>query len=253
VAASQDLHLFKYVEDPDQQKISIYETHGGYNAWRKALAAMKPDEVAAEVKSSGLRGRGGAGFPAGMKWGFIPKDNPRPRYLICNADESEPGTCKDRVLMERDPHGVIEGMAIAAYAINCHLMFIYIRGEFGYSANVMRKAVEEAYQNGHLGKDIHGSGFDLEMVVHTGGGAYICGEETALMNSLEGRRGNNCQQCRDSGVGAAHYQSWRRVVQVARYREIDREQNLQPQRPRQTAGQLRTGTRAQSEGPDLLA
>jgi NADH-quinone oxidoreductase subunit F len=190
VAASKDLHLFKYVEDPEQVKIDTYEAHGGYAAWRKVLSGMKPTDVAAEVKSSGLRGRGGAGFPAGMKWGFIPKDNPKPRYLICNADESEPGTCKDRVLMERDPHGVIEGMAIASYAIGCHRAFIYIRGEFGHSADVIRKAVSEAYAKGHLGANVHGSGFDFELVVHTGGGAYICGEETALMNSLEGRRGN---------------------------------------------------------------
>jgi len=151
---------------------------------------MKPDQVAGEVKNAGLRGRGGAGFPAGVKWGFVPKDSPKPKYLICNADESEPGTCKDRVLMERDPHAVIEGMAIASYAIDCHLMFIYIRGEFGHSADVMRAAMAEAYQKGHLGKNIHGSGYDLDMIVHTGGGAYICGEETALMNSIEGRRGN---------------------------------------------------------------
>lgn len=190
VAGSDRLHLFRYVEDPEQVRIDTFEAHGGYLAWRKVLADMKPDEVTAEVKSSGLRGRGGAGFPAGMKWGFVPKDSPKPKYLICNADESEPGTCKDRVLMERDPHAVIEGMAIASYAIGCHLMFIYIRGEFGYSADVIRTAVADAYRKGHLGSDIHGSGFDLEMVVHTGGGAYICGEETALMNSIEGRRGN---------------------------------------------------------------
>ena len=188
-AASDKLHLFKYVEDPDQPKIATYAARGGYRAWRKALTSMTPDQVTAEVKASGLRGRGGAGFPAGMKWGFIPSSCARPRYLVCNADESEPGTCKDRVLMERDPHAVIEGMAIAAYAIGCHLMFIYVRGEFGYSADVMNAAMAEAYGKGHLGKNIYGSGFDLEMIVHTGGGAYICGEETALLNSLEGKRG----------------------------------------------------------------
>jgi len=124
-----------------------------------------------------------------VKWSFVPKASTKPRYLICNADESEPGTCKDRVLMERDPHGVIEGMAIASYAIGCHLMFIYIRGEFGHGAEVMRKAMDEAYIRGHLGKNIRGKGYDLDMIVHTGGGAYICGEETALLNSLEGERG----------------------------------------------------------------
>jgi len=186
---NEKLHLFKYVEDPDQPGIDTYEKHGGYQAWPKVLKSLSPDQVIDEVKKSGLRGRGGAGFPTGVKWGFIPKDSPKPRYLICNADESEPGTCKDRVLMERDPHGVIEGMAIGSYAIGCHLMFIYIRGEFGYCAEVMRRAMDEAYAKGYLGKNVLGSGYDLEMVVHTGGGAYICGEETALLNSLEGERG----------------------------------------------------------------
>lgn len=190
VAQSDNLHLLRYCEDAEQVKIDTYENHGGYKAWRKVLAEMKPDEVAGEVKTAGLRGRGGAGFPAGLKWSFVPKGSPKPKYLICNADESEPGTCKDRVLMERDPHAVIEGMAIASFAIDCHLMFIYIRGEFGHCADVMRAAMAEAYQKGHLGKNVHGSGYDLEMIVHTGGGAYICGEETALMNSIEGRRGN---------------------------------------------------------------
>ncbi len=189
VAASEKLHLFRYVENPEQVKVDTYEAHGGYNAWKKVLADMSPDQVIDEVKKSGIRGRGGAGFPTGVKWSFIPKDSPKPRYLCCNADESEPGTCKDRVLMERDPHGVIEGMAIASYAIGCHTMFIYIRGEFGQCIEVMEKAREEAYAKGHLGKNVHGSGYDLDMVVHSGGGAYICGEETALLNSLEGERG----------------------------------------------------------------
>ena len=189
VAQHEKLHLFKYVEDPDQIKIGTFEAHGGYKAWKKTLTSMQPDEVIAEVKNSGLRGRGGAGFPAGMKWSFIPKDSPKPRYLVCNADESEPGTCKDRVLMERDPHAVIEGMAIAAYAIGCHQMFIYIRGEFNHCIERMNAAVKEAYEKGHLGKKVYGTGYDLDMVVHSGGGAYICGEETALLNSLEGERG----------------------------------------------------------------
>lgn len=188
-AKSDRLHLFKYVEDPEQYQVDTYVKHGGYVAWKKVLDSMKPDAVIAEVKTSGLRGRGGAGFPTGMKWSFIPKDSPKPRYLCCNADESEPGTCKDRVLMERDPHAVIEGMAIASYAIGCHLMFIYIRGEFVYCARKMEAAMKEAYAKGHLGKNIYGSGYDLDMIIHTGGGAYICGEETALLNSLEGERG----------------------------------------------------------------
>ncbi len=188
-AGHKDLHLFKYVEDPQQHKIETYEAHGGYKAWKKVLNGMSADQVIEEVKKSGLRGRGGAGFPTGMKWGFVPKASTKPRYLCCNADESEPGTCKDRVLMERDPHGVIEGMAISAYAIDCHLMFIYIRGEFNHCRERMEEAMNEAYARGYLGKNIHGSGYDLEMIVHTGGGAYICGEETALLNSIEGERG----------------------------------------------------------------
>ena len=188
VAKSDKLHLFRYVEDPDQVKIETYEKHGGYQAWRKALT-MAPEQVAETVKNAGLRGRGGAGFPTGLKWGFIPKGSTKPRYLVCNADESEPGTCKDRVLMERDPHAVIEGMAIASFAIGCHIMFIYIRGEFNHSIDRMEEAMREAYAKGHLGKNVYGSGYDLEMIVHSGGGAYICGEETALLNSLEGERG----------------------------------------------------------------
>ncbi len=188
-ADNEKLHLFKYVEDPDQPKVETYESHGGYQAWRKVLSTMSPAEVIDEVKKSGLRGRGGAGFPTGVKWGFVPNDSTKPHYLICNADESEPGTCKDRVLMERDPHGIIEGMGIGAYAVGCHLMFIYIRGEFGHCAEMMEKAKEEAYARGHLGKNIYDSGYDLDMIVHTGGGAYICGEETSLLNSLEGERG----------------------------------------------------------------
>jgi NADH-quinone oxidoreductase subunit F len=189
VAQSDRLHLFRFVEDPKQVEIATYSSHGGYAVWQRVLNEMKPEAVQEEVKKSGLRGRGGAGFPTGVKWGFLPKGTGKPIYLCCNADESEPGTCKDRVLLERDPHAVIEGMAIASYAIGCHLMFIYIRGEFSHEADVIEKAMHEAYQAGHLGKSIHGSGFDLEMIVHTGGGAYICGEETALLNSLEGERG----------------------------------------------------------------
>ncbi len=181
--------LFKHIDDPAQVKVETFVSHGGYKAWEKVLKQMQPAEVIDEVKKSGLRGRGGAGFPAGLKWSFVPKDNPKPKYLICNADESEPGTCKDRVLMEQDPHGVIEGMAIASYAIGSHLCFIYIRGEFGGPIRCMERAVKEAYDKGYLGKNVFGTGYDLDMIVHTGGGAYICGEETALLNSLEGERG----------------------------------------------------------------
>lgn len=189
VAKHERLHLFRYVEDPEQPKIDTYRTHGGYSAWKKVLSSMTAEAVQTEVKNSGLRGRGGAGFPTGMKWTFVPKDSPKPRYLVCNADESEPGTCKDRVLLERDPHAVIEGMAIAAFAIKSHLMFCYIRGEFNEAIRVMERAMAEAYAKGELGKNIHGSGYDLDMIVYTGGGAYICGEETAMLSSLEGERG----------------------------------------------------------------
>jgi len=181
--------LLKYVDDPAQVELDTAVSRGAYTAWEKTLKSMKPDEVIDEVKRSGVRGRGGAGFPAGIKWGFVPKDSPKPRYLVCNADESEPGTCKDRVLMEGDPHLVVEGMCIAAYAIGCHLAFIYVRGEFVKPYRTMEKAIDEAYARGFLGKDIFGTGYDLDIIVHTGGGAYICGEETALLNSLEGERG----------------------------------------------------------------
>ena len=191
VAKDENLHLFKYVEDPKQCEVDTFVSRGGYKAWKKVLDGISREDVIETVKKSGLRGRGGAGFPTGLKWGFVPKDSPKPRYLVCNADESEPGTCKDRVLMERDPHGIIEGMAIGSYAIGCHLTFIYIRGEFQHCIEKMEKAVEEAYAKGHLGKNIYGSGYDLDMIVHTGGGAYICGEETALLNSLEGERGQS--------------------------------------------------------------
>jgi NADH-quinone oxidoreductase subunit F len=150
---------------------------------------MKPEQLIDEVKASGLRGRGGAGFPTGMKWSFVPKDNPKPKYLVCNADESEPGTFKDRLLIEQDPHAVIEGTLIAAFAIQSHTAFIYIRGEMVFGTQQLERAVDEAYREGLLGKKIFGSGYDLDLIVHRGAGAYICGEETALLSSLEGGRG----------------------------------------------------------------
>ncbi|MFN9067834.1 MAG: NADH-quinone oxidoreductase subunit F, partial [Bdellovibrionales bacterium] len=149
---------------------------------------MKPEEIIDEVKKSGLRGRGGAGFSTGMKWGFLPKNN-EPRYLLCNADEGEPGTFKDRLMMERAPHQLIEGMIISAYAINSKKSYIYIRGEYDYPIACVRKAIEEAYKAGFLGKNILGSGFDHDMDVYAGAGAYICGEETGMISSLEGLKG----------------------------------------------------------------
>jgi NADH-quinone oxidoreductase subunit F len=168
--------------------LAAYEDQGGYAGLRKALA-MSPAEVVETVKASNLRGRGGAGFPTGMKWGFIPQDNPKPKYLVVNADESEPGTCKDIPLMMASPHTLVEGVIISSYAIRANTAFIYVRGEVLHVIRRLQRAVQEAYLAGHLGKDIHGSGYDLDLIVHAGAGAYICGEETALLDSLEGRRG----------------------------------------------------------------
>jgi NADH-quinone oxidoreductase subunit F len=168
--------------------LAAYEARGGYEAAKKALG-MAPDEIVAAVKDSGLRGRGGAGFPTGMKWSFIPQDNPKPKYLVVNADESEPGTCKDIPLMMATPHTLVEGVIISAYAIRANTAFIYVRGEVLHVIRRLQAAVADAYAAGHLGRNIHGSGYDLDLVVHAGAGAYICGEETALLEGLEGRRG----------------------------------------------------------------
>ncbi len=172
--------------------IETYTDERGYRGLKKALS-MSPDDVIETVKESGLRGRGGAGFPTGMKWGFIPKDDgaegAKPHYLVVNADESEPGTCKDIPLMLAAPHTLIEGVIISSYAIRARHAFIYVRGEVLHVLRRVQRAVEEAYRDGHLGTDIHGSGYDLDIIVHAGAGAYICGEETALLDSLEGRRG----------------------------------------------------------------
>jgi NADH-quinone oxidoreductase subunit F len=168
--------------------LDTYRRNGGYEGLTKALA-MHPDEVIQTVKDSGLRGRGGAGFPTGMKWGFIPQNDGKPHYLVVNADESEPGTCKDIPLMYANPHVLIEGVIIASYAIRSEHAFIYVRGEVVPVLRRLHNAVREAYAAGYLGKNVRGSGFDLELTVHAGAGAYICGEETALLDSLEGRRG----------------------------------------------------------------
>src|SRR6476660_664106 len=173
----------------DSRKIDVYLQNGGYQALERALKQMTPDAIIDEVKKSNLRGRGGAGFPTGMKWSFVPKDSPKPKYVICNADESEPGTCKDRPLMEMDPHQMSEGITIAGRAIGAKMGFIYIRGEYRYVLDIVQTALDEAYARGYLGQNILGSGFDFDLVVHTGAGAYECGEESALMESLEGKRG----------------------------------------------------------------
>ncbi len=167
--------------------LDSYRSQGGYQGLKKALS-LSPADVVNEVKDSQLRGRGGAGFPTGTKWSFVPQDNPNPKYLIVNGDESEPGTCKDIPLMMASPHTIVEGTIISSYAINAHLAVIYIRGEVVHPIRRVRRAVEEAYAAGLLGKDILGSGYDLDIIVHAGAGAYICGEETALLNSLEGLR-----------------------------------------------------------------
>src|SRR5229473_6533639 len=173
----------------DSHKIDVALQHGAYQALEKALKQMTPESIIEEVKKSSLRGRGGAGFPTGMKWSFVPKDSPKPKYVICNADESEPGTCKDRPLMEMDPHQLIEGMVIAGRAIQSHRGFIYIRGEYRYVLDIVDGAIAEAYAHGYLGKNILDSGYDFDLLTHTGAGAYECGEESALMESLEGKRG----------------------------------------------------------------
>jgi NADH-quinone oxidoreductase subunit F len=177
------------IDKPNSTSIDVYIDGGGYKAIEKALK-MTRDEVTQVVKDSEMRGRGGAGFPTGMKWSFVPKNAPKPTWLLCNADESEPGTFKDRVIMEKDPHLLIEGMIIAGYAIGSNPMsYIYIRGEFYYGATVLDKALDEARAKGFLGKNILGSGFDFDITVARGAGAYICGEETGLIESVEGHRG----------------------------------------------------------------
>ena len=182
--------LLEHIDVPGINTFDTYRKMGGYRSVEKALKTMSPDDVVEEVKKSGMRGRGGAGFPTGMKWSFLAKPVGVPRYLVCNADESEPGTFKDRYLMEKIPHGLIEGMITSSYALGANTSFIYIRGEYFYILRILEKAIAEAYANGFLGKNILGSGYDLDLYVHPGAGAYICGEETALLESLEGKRGN---------------------------------------------------------------
>jgi NADH-quinone oxidoreductase subunit F len=182
--------LLQHIDVPGIQTYDVYRSHGGYASVEKAIQSMPPERIVDEVKKSGLRGRGGAGFPTGLKWSFLTKPEGIPRYLVCNADESEPGTFKDRYLMEHIPHLLIEGMITSSYALGANTSYIYVRGEFFYIIRILEKAISEAYQNGWLGKNILGSGFDHDIYVHPGAGAYICGEETALLESLEGKRGN---------------------------------------------------------------
>jgi NADH-quinone oxidoreductase subunit F len=174
---------------PRSWTLETYEKLEGYQGLRKALGEMTPDEVITVVKDSSLRGRGGAGFPTGMKWQFIPQNDGKPHYVVVNADEGEPGTCRDAPLMMSDPHSLIEGIVIASYAVRCNTAFIYLRGELVHCLRRLQHAIREAYEAGYLGQDILGTGFDLDLIVHSGAGAYICGEESALLDSLEGYRG----------------------------------------------------------------
>lgn len=186
---SQAFHLLRNRQIADIDRITVYLSHGGYSNLKKALSEFKSDELVALVKNSGLRGRGGAGFPTGMKWGFLPNDG-RMRYLVVNSDEAEPGTFKDRELIEKNPHQLIEGMIISSYATQAREAYVYCRGEFFYGAQQLERAVREAYEQGFLGENILDSGFSLDIKVYRGAGAYICGEESALLESLEGKRGN---------------------------------------------------------------
>jgi NADH-quinone oxidoreductase subunit F len=180
--------LLKNIDNPESATIKAYEATGGYQSLKKALD-LEPKEIIEEVKRSGLRGRGGAGFPTGMKWDFASRDPKFPKYLLCNADEGEPGTFKDRPILEKNPHLLIEGMIISAYALQAERGYIYLRGEYPHAREVLEKAIDEAYERGYLGENILDKGFRFDLSVHQGAGAYICGEETALIESIEGRRG----------------------------------------------------------------
>jgi len=182
--------ILEHAGNAEARTLAGWKKLGGYASVEKALKGMTPEQVGEEVKKAGLRGRGGAGFPAGLKWSFLDRKSDKPRYLVCNADESEPGTFKDRYLMEHLPHLLVEGMIVSSFALGAKTSYIYIRGEYMYLLRLLEKAIGEAYAAGYLGNDILGSGYSLDLHVHPGGGAYICGEETALLESLEGKRGN---------------------------------------------------------------
>lgn len=188
-APKQQLVLTNRVGIPDSHTLAVYQKTGGYSQALSKTFSQTPDEVIAEVKNSGLRGRGGAGFACGMKWSFVPKNTGKPTYLCVNADESEPGTFKDRILLEEDPHQLIEGIIIACYAISSHTAYIYMRGEFDLPYRRLQGALEEVYAQGILGKNVLGKNYALDVYIHRGAGAYICGEETALLESIEGKKG----------------------------------------------------------------
>ncbi len=182
--------LLEHINVPGIETLEVYRSKGGYSSVEKALKTMTQESIVEEVKKSGLRGRGGAGFPTGMKWSFLAKPEGVARYLVCNADESEPGTFKDRYLMEKIPHLLIEGMITSSFALGANTSYIYVRGEYFYIIKILEKAIDDAYKAGLLGKNILGTEYNLDLHVHAGAGAYICGEETALLESLEGKRGN---------------------------------------------------------------
>jgi len=180
--------LTRWLDIPELRRLEVYEAHGGYQALRKALFDMTPDQIINEVKASNLRGRGGAAFPTGVKWSFIPRDSKKPVYVCCNADESEPGTFANRYQLENDPHSIIEGILITCRAVNAHTCYVYLRGEFTLQKRALDQALAEARAKGYVGQNVMGSGFAVEIYTHRGAGAYICGEETGLLESLEGRR-----------------------------------------------------------------
>ena len=180
--------LTRWLDIPEFRRIEVYEAHGGYQGLRKALFDMTPDQIINEVKASNLRGRGGAAFPTGVKWSFIPRDSKKPVYVCCNADESEPGTFANRYQLENDPHSIIEGILITCRAVNAHTCYVYLRGEFTLQKRALDQALAEARAKGYVGQNVMGSGFAVEIYTHRGAGAYICGEETGLLESLEGRR-----------------------------------------------------------------
>jgi len=241
---------------PDSHRLDTYLANDGFKAFLKARQ-MTPEAIVEEVKTSALRGRGGAGFPTGLKWSFVPRNSPKPRVIVINADESEPGTCKDRLLMEYDPHQMIEGILIAGLAVDAHVGYIYIRGEYRYLIEVIDNALAEAYAKGYLGKNIAGTGWDFDLHTHSGAGAYECGEETALLDSLEGKRGIPRMKPPFSGGGrrmgladsaeqrgnlqrhSAHYSRWRCCVCGARDAEERRNAASLHLRPREQAGRLR--------------
>ncbi len=236
-AATETRILFRNIDEPGLASIRTYKRLGGYQAIRKAFKEMQPDELLYELEDSGLRGRGGAGFSMGKKASFLPRGD-MDKYLCCNADESEPGAFKDRELMQKNPHQLIEGIIIAARAAGANRCFIFIRGEYDLQGDILDKAVEEAYDAGFLGEDVLGTGEQVELVVHRGAGAYICGEETALLDSLEGKRGNPRlkppfpavqglyggpdadQQRRDAVQRPPHRRLGRRLVQELRHRAV---------------------------------